>query len=63
MLKSRELDSRNSNGIHVRLFWNPQDEGLEVAVADTRTGESHVIAITNPKNAVEVFNHPFAYLR
>lgn len=35
----RELDSRVSDGIHVRLLWHERDGHVSVAVHDTRTGE------------------------
>ena len=57
---TRELDSRTSDGIHVRLLWNP-DEGVSVAVNDTKTGEAFELPVRNDQRALDVFHHPYAY--
>ena len=36
---SRELASRESNGVHVLLLWHPRDDALTVSVEDSRVGE------------------------
>lgn len=35
----RELDSREADGLEVRLLWHPEDGRVAVAVADPKTGE------------------------
>ncbi len=57
----RELDSRQTNGVQVRLLWDGTDAGLWVAVIDLRTGESFRVRVRKGERAVDVFNHPYAY--
>lgn len=38
----RELHSRISDGIHVRLLWSERDGRVTVAVADCKTGDAFV---------------------
>jgi hypothetical protein len=56
----RELEQRNTDGIEVRLVWRPMDESLVVIVDDERSGESFRLKV-EPEDALEVFEHPFAY--
>jgi hypothetical protein len=56
----RELAYRAGDGIEVRLVWRVADDQLTVAVADARTGERFMIDVTPPE-ALDVFEHPFAY--
>jgi hypothetical protein len=58
---TRELDSRTSDGIHVRLLWHTEEERVSVAVEDTKTGESFELSVTDQERALDVFNHPYAY--
>jgi hypothetical protein len=57
----RELDRRQSDGIHVRLLWGEHDGRLAVAVADTKTGDAFVVDVRDGDSALDVFHHPFAY--
>jgi hypothetical protein len=57
----RELDSRISNGIHIRLLWCEPEARLSVAVTDTKTGESFVLEVRDDERALDVFHHPYAY--
>ena len=57
----RELHSRDNDGIHVRLLWSEREGCLAVAVTDTRTAEAFCIEVRDGENALEVFNHPYAY--
>ena len=57
---SRELASRESDGIHVVLLWHPEDDAVTVCVEDMRGGRSFELAVA-PDRALDVFNHPFAY--
>jgi hypothetical protein len=58
---ARELDSRVSDGILVRLLWYPEDDHLSVAVKDTKTGETFELPIHPDERAPDVFRHPYAY--
>jgi hypothetical protein len=58
---TRELDSRTSDGIHVRLLWHPRDEHLSVAVDDAKTGETFELPVRHDDRALDVFHHPYAY--
>ena len=55
----RELACRSNNGIDVRLLWSPDDGTLAVTVDDV-TGESFELVV-EPAEALDVFEHPYAY--
>ena len=57
----RELDSRASGGIHVRLLWHPRDGHVSVAVDDIKAGESFVLLVRDGERPLDVFRHPYAY--
>jgi hypothetical protein len=57
----RELDHRTSDGIDVRLLWRERDGSVHVAVNDAKTGEAFTVEVLEGENAMNVFNHPFAY--
>jgi len=57
----RELDSRVSDGIEVRLRWHLSDGHLSVAVNDTRTGEHFELTVGESDQPLDVFIHPYAY--
>jgi hypothetical protein len=57
----RELHSRPSDGIHVRLLWSEYDGRVAVTVADDKTGEAFAIHVRDGDRAMEVFSHPYAY--
>lgn len=57
----RELDSRLTNGMQVRLLWNQYDGALHVTVFDRSTGDSFRLTVGEDEDAADVFNHPFAY--
>jgi hypothetical protein len=57
----RELDSRVSDGIHVRLLWHSDDGHVSVAVHDTKTGELFDLPVPARARAIDVFRHPYAY--
>ena len=58
---TRELDSRTSDGIHVRLLWHPHDARVSVAVHDTKTGDAFELPVLDARRALDVFHHPYAY--
>jgi hypothetical protein len=57
----RELDCRTSDGIGVRLLWNPLTDSVSVSVDDSRGGESFQFDVARA-HALEAFRHPFAYV-
>jgi hypothetical protein len=58
---TRELDSRISDGIHVRLLWSPSDGQVSVAVDDSRTGDAFELPVPDGIRALDVFRHPYGY--
>jgi hypothetical protein len=56
----RELDHRCSDGIEVWLLWDPDSDGIAVAVAHDRSGESFVFPVDGAE-ALSAFRQPFAY--
>ena len=56
----RELAHRINDGIHVTLLWNEDTGALTVTVLDAKTGAAFEIP-AEPQNALEAFNHPYAY--
>ena len=61
LLTARELDSRVSDGIHVRLLWNEPDDSVLVSVADHRTGDAFTLPVRTGQRPLDVFHHPYAY--
>ena len=58
---TRELDSRRSDGIDVRLLWCEQDGRVLVAVRDAKTGDAFAVEVREGERALDVFAHPYAY--
>ena len=58
----RELDHRQSDGVEVRLLWNPSTDRVLVAVEDERTGEYFELDVPGA-DALQAFHHPYAYSR
>jgi hypothetical protein len=56
---SRELASRESDGVHVQLLWHPQDNTLTVSVEDARVRERFEFAVERDRG-LDAFYHPFA---
>jgi len=61
MVSGRELDSRTTNGLHVRLLWSHDEQRLAVTVNDSNTGDAFVIHVREGERALDVFHHPYAY--
>ena len=57
----RELDSRDADGVHVRLLWDSAENRTAVIVLDRKTGDSFNVEVRPGDRALDVFNHPFAY--
>ena len=56
----KELAQRETDGIAVRLLWQTGTDRLTVSVQDWRTGEAFELSAA-AHEAMDVFNHPFAY--
>lgn len=57
---SRELASRESDGVRVLLLWHPSDNAVTVSIEDTRAGQCVELAVQRDR-ALDAFYHPFAY--
>ena len=55
-----ELAHRTSDGIDVYLFWNEPTSRVTVVVLDARTGDSFDLEVDGG-DALDAFNHPYAY--
>jgi hypothetical protein len=58
--RKRELAHRVGDGFEATLLWAEDDGSLTVVVYDWRTEERFEVE-ARPDNAMDVFNHPFAY--
>jgi hypothetical protein len=58
--QARELATRESDGIHVLLLWDPDENARTVSVEDERVGDRFQLAVA-PDRALDAFYHPFAY--
>jgi hypothetical protein len=61
IMRSRELDSRDSDGAHIRLLWDEIGGGLTVTVVDWKRRESFLIEVPDGVRSLDVFHHPYAY--
>lgn len=61
LINARELHSRTTDGIHVRLVWCQDDGRVFVAVNDHKTGRAFSLDVPHGESALSVFHHPFAY--
>ena len=59
--KSRELAHRVSSTIEVTLLWRQVDNMLTLRLVEVGTGIEFEFGI-RPKDALDAFNHPYAYL-
>jgi hypothetical protein len=57
----RELDHRHHDGMDVSLLWNARTNEVAVAVHDERADETFELRVA-PADALDAFNHPYAYL-
>ena len=57
---SRELASRESDGVRVLLLWHPRDDALTVSVDDSASGHRFELAVERDRG-LDAFYHPFAY--
>lgn len=57
----RELHSRYTNGIQVRLLWCRHDGRIWVSVLDTATRDAFCLEVHAGERPLDVFHHPYAY--
>ena len=57
-----DLATRKSGSIAVALIWDRNEKVLRVIAYDGLTGEEIVVPVSGDE-AVEVYQHPFAYWR
>ena len=58
----RELDHRVNDGFDVSLLWDPETGRVFLAIEDERNAEWITMDV-DPADALEAFQHPFAYSR
>ena len=59
--EARELAFREADGLEVALLWHQHEGFVTVTVNDSKTGEAFELVLADTDNALDVFNHPFAY--
>ncbi len=57
---AKELASRESDGVHVLLFWHPREDALTVSVEDARAGQRFEFSVDRSRG-LDAFYHPYAY--
>ena len=57
---NKELAYRETDGIAVTLWWHSGHNRLSVSVQDGRTGDWFALN-AEAHNALDVYEHPFAY--
>jgi len=61
IVSKRELDSRVSDGIQVRLVRFQRTDRVLVEVDDKSTGDAFTVDVGVGERALDVFHHPYAY--
>jgi hypothetical protein len=56
-----ELAHRRNEDVEVSLVWDRKHDRLFVLVEDIRVGDRFSVPAA-PEKALDVFNHPFAYV-
>jgi hypothetical protein len=56
-----ELMRRRNGGLEVALRWHPETDSVSIEVVDEQTGETHEAEVPQDQ-ALEAYEHPFAYL-
>jgi len=59
--KSRELAHRATSCVEVTLFWRKLDNALTLRLVEVETGIEFEFGV-RPQDALDAFNHPYAYL-
>ena len=57
----RELDARATDGLDIRLLWDPPADRALVTVFDAKTDLELEVDVRAGESPLEVFRHPFAY--
>ncbi len=57
---AKELASRESDGVHVLLFWHPGEDALTVSVEDARAVQRFEFSVDRSRG-LDAFYHPYAY--
>jgi hypothetical protein len=60
-IERRELAHRSGDGLEVSLLWSEETGSLCVAVRDDRSGAGFELVVESGAEALDVFDHPFAY--
>ncbi len=58
---TRELAYRMADGVEVALLWHTGGDYVSVVVSDARIGETFELVLGERDNAMDVFDHPYAY--
>jgi len=56
----KELAYRENDGVAVALLWHRRTNALSVSVVDRRTEDAFELSVA-PEDALDVFDHPYAY--
>ena len=56
----KELAYRENDGVAVALLWHSRTNALSVSVVDRRTEDAFELPV-DAKDALDVFEHPYAY--
>jgi hypothetical protein len=59
--KGRELAHRITSSVEVTLFWRKLDNALTLRLVEVSTGIEFEFGV-RPEDALDAFNHPYAYL-
>ena len=59
--KSRELAHRVTSCVEVTLLWRKLDNALTLRLVEAATGIEFEFTV-QPEDALDAFNHPYAYL-
>ena len=60
-IERRELAHRSGDGLEVSLLWSERTGSLSVTVRDERSGAGFELVVQSGAEALDVFDHPFAY--
>jgi len=55
------LASRKNAGIRVTLLWAAETNSVAVLVRDVGTQEQFELVVESDANAIDVYDHPYAY--
>jgi hypothetical protein len=59
--KARELAHRITSSVEVTLFWRKLDNTLTLRLVEVASGIEFEFCV-RPEDALDAFNHPYAYL-